>query len=164
MLRAEVSRNTNFALILARALPRVRFADVRVTPVAQTGLSRVAIRIQNTGFLRTSGTEQAIKCKAVPPKMTVTACAQGGTMEIVSGPQRIEVSHLEGRHLSSSELLGTQQEGAAARDGFGADQQSVTVEWLVAGSGALTVVASCGRAGKICETVRVQERSSKACL
>lgn len=78
-LRAEVAKNTDFALVLARSLPRVRIAQARVSAGGGQGLSTVALRLQNTGFLRTSATTRAVDCSAVPPSIVVTAECSAGT-------------------------------------------------------------------------------------
>lgn len=57
MLRFECKSNTDFALILARSLPRVVVTEASAKAMAG-GVTQVTLQMQNTGFLRTSATFQ----------------------------------------------------------------------------------------------------------
>ena len=58
-----------------------------------------------------------------------------------------ETPHLAGRPMGNSALLGTQQEGAAARNEFGADKQSATLRWLLSGTGQVRLAVDAARGG-----------------
>jgi len=64
LLEAEISKNTDFALTLARCLPRVRVLSSSVTPLGG-GYSKVLIALRNDGWLPTNGTTQALVTASV---------------------------------------------------------------------------------------------------
>lgn len=95
LLEAEIAKNTDFALTLARCLPRVRLLSSSVTPLG-AGFSKIAIALRNDGWLPTYGTSQALTTASVRKSAKAELKLSGG-VELVNGKARPELPHLAGR-------------------------------------------------------------------
>jgi hypothetical protein len=121
-LMEEIERTYMFALKLAEALPILRFGDVITTPVGD-GVFTVKAVVENRGFLPTNVSEQA---KKMGVARTVKACiTPGDGVELVSGKNRVDLGHIEGR---SDRLPGFPFYGAS---GGKAEETAKTVRWTV---------------------------------
>ena len=110
-------------------------------------MTQLTLRLQNTGFLGTAGTDRAVDAKAVLGAIVVTLDCDAG-IQLEGGSSHTETPHLAGRPVGNSALLGTQQEGAAARNEFGADKQSATLRWLLSGTtGQVRLAVDAARGG-----------------
>ena len=134
LLRAECKSNTEFALILARSLPRVVVTEASAKAVAG-GLTQVTLQLQNTGFMRSSATSQAVASKAVRAEVPVIATASEG-LTVVAGETFGTMEHLEGRSTGSAGPMGSAQQVAAGRGNIGENPQVQTLTWLVSGDGS----------------------------
>ena len=85
LLEAEISKNTDFALTLARCLPRVRVLSSSVTPLGG-GYSKVLVALRNDGWLPTNGTTQALVTASVRKAPKAELVLAGG-LAIISGTQ-----------------------------------------------------------------------------
>ncbi|MCB0046580.1 MAG: peptidase M14 [Caldilineaceae bacterium] len=91
----EMARiNCRFTLRHAGAAPRLRLRNVTVTPLAEA-LYRIEAVIDNTGFLATNLSDQALLMKAAPPVEVTLSSASA--VEFVQGAARQSAGHLAGR-------------------------------------------------------------------
>ena len=113
LLRAECKSNTEFALILARSMPRVVVTEASAKAVAG-GLTQVTLQLQNTG-----------KKTALPPPLQLFMHIKDHFAKTGSGQtqqklkKRVAFSrrlHAQLRHQPSSRFQGRSCEGAGARD------------------------------------------------
>ena len=95
LLEAEIAKNTDFALTLARCLPRVRLLSSSATPLGG-GFSKISIALRNDGWLPTYGTSQAITTASVRKSAKAELKLTAG-LELVNGSARPELPHLAGR-------------------------------------------------------------------
>eukprot|EP01047_Picozoa_sp_COSAG01_P053945 COSAG01_NODE_5838_length_4003_cov_2.848617_2_plen_370_part_00 len=148
LLEAELAKNTEFALVLAQALPRVVATEVEALSLGG-GNTRLRVTFTNTGFLPTYGSKQAIAVHAVKPTAVVTlrlpplsAAPEEGVVELVSGCSlSSQVPHLEGRcraELGSSALNPFMAHGIAGGEGWWvSNRHQVRLEWVLRTRGGL---------------------------
>jgi hypothetical protein len=149
LLGAELAKNTEFALVLAQALPRVVATEVEIVSLGG-GNTRLRVTFTNTGFLPTYGSKQAIAVHAVKPTAVVTlrlpppsaAPAGGSVVTLVSGCSLSSpVPHLEGRcraELGSSALNPFMAHGIAGGEGWWvSNRHQVRLEWVLCTRGGL---------------------------
>jgi hypothetical protein len=116
LLRAECKSNTEFALILARSMPRVVVTEASAKAVAG-GLTQVTLQLQNTGK----------KTALPPPPSTVYAykgsfCQDRLGTNAAKTQKRVAFSHrlhAQLRHQPGRCLKGRSCEGPGARDCLG---------------------------------------------
>ncbi len=136
-LAAECAKNTAFTLEHAAAAPRLRLAR----PIAHAlapGLYRVSVVLENTGYLPTNVTEQALAMKVAPP---VTVELAGIDPADVLMNERVQtIGHLSGRSERRDEF-------SPWGNAWGTPRKRV--EWLVRAEPgrALTAIARSTRAG-----------------
>jgi len=127
--------NMRFILYHASTMPRVRVADVKVSPVA--GATRIVATIENDGLLPTSVTEQAIRAGIARP--VVVRLELGSGVTHVAGDRSQTLGHLNGTPVVVKQYsFGSQSFGGGNRR---------TVEWVVSGRGEVTIVAASEKAG-----------------
>lgn len=90
----EAARNTPFVLALSDMLPHLAIHTLEVTPLNQN-IYQLNLVVENTGFWSTSTTQQGRKRQAARPVRVELDLPDGVTL--VSGKQRTELGHLEGR-------------------------------------------------------------------
>jgi len=135
--------NMRFILYHASTMPRVRVTDVKVTVVA--GGARVTATVENTGLLPTNVTEQAVRAGIARP--VVARLETGSGVTLVSGARSQPLGHLEGTPVVVKEYsFGSQSFGGNSRR---------TVEWMVSGSGEVTITAVSEKAGTDARRVAV---------
>lgn len=146
-LEREIDRTMMFALRHAALLPLVRVTGTESTQVAQ-GVYRVEARIENTGFLPTNVTQQAVKIKQAKPVKAKLELPEG--VELVTGHHVLELGHMEGR---SAKLLLPRVVGGEV-----IDRSKRHVEWVVKGApgSKVTLEAGCPRAGVVRETITLE--------
>jgi murein tripeptide amidase MpaA len=124
--------NTLFNLRHAAAAPRVRVECVTVTPLGGD-LHKVTAIVANHGFLPTNLSDVAVKNKVARP---VTVTIEGA--EVLMNPTAADLGHLAGRNERNYEYSNWgQQWSPVARK----------VEWLVRGTGRVTVTARSEKGG-----------------
>ena len=160
MLRAECKGQSDFALVLARSLPRVVVTEASATPVAG-GLTQVTLQLQNVGFLRSSATSQAVASKAVRAKAPVIVTPSDG-LTVLAGETFGEMEHLEGRSGSASANLGNAQGVGAGRGAVGSNPQVATLTWLVAGEGSMEIDIDFQRSARVRQTIEVPRAAPAA--
>ena len=160
MLRAECKGQSDFALVLARSLPRVVVTEASATPVAG-GLTQVTLQLQNVGFLRSSATSQAVASKAVRAKAPVIVTPSDG-LTVLAGETFGEMEHLEGRSGSAGANLGNAQGVGAGRGGVGSNPQVATLTWLVAGEGSMEIDIDFQRSARVRQTIEVPRAAPAA--
>lgn len=99
LLEAEIAKNTDFALTLARCLPRVRVLSSSSTPLGG-GFSKLSIALRNDGYLPTYGTSQALTTASVR-KAPKASLVLSGDVALVNGEARPVLPHLAGRSRHS---------------------------------------------------------------
>lgn len=90
----EAARNAPFVLALSDMLPHLAIHTLEVTPLNQNTY-QLNLVVENTGFWSTSTTQQGRKRQAARPVWVELDLPDGVTL--VSGKQRTELGHLEGR-------------------------------------------------------------------
>lgn len=124
--------NTLFNLRHAAAAPRVQVDSVTVTPLGGD-LHKVTAIVANHGYLPTNLSDVAVKNKVARP---VTVTIDGA--EVVMNPTTADLGHLAGRNERNYEYSNWgQQWSPVARK----------VEWLVRGTGRVTVIARSEKGG-----------------
>lgn len=144
LLEAEVTPQADFAIAFASLAPRLKWREVQVTRLGEETFHVRAV-IENSGFLPTYVSQRGLAMKAVRPVRLELELRPG--MELVSGKQKAEVGHLEGR---SNKL-------AVAHEPSPTDNRA-KAEWTVrAPSGSvvgLTAIAE--RAGTIRRSISLE--------
>jgi murein tripeptide amidase MpaA len=124
--------NTLFNLRHAAAAPRVQVDSVTVTPLGGD-LHKVTAIVANHGYLPTNLSDVAVKNNVARP---VTVTLDGA--EVVMNPTTADLGHLAGRNERNYEYSNWgQQWSPVARK----------VEWLVRGTGRVTVTARSEKGG-----------------
>jgi murein tripeptide amidase MpaA len=124
--------NTLFNLRHAAAAPRVQVDSVMVTPLGGD-LHKVTAIVSNHGYLPTNLSDVAVKNKVARP---VTVAIDGA--EVVMNPVTADLGHLAGRNERNYEYSNWgQQCSPVARK----------VEWLVRGTGRITITARSEKGG-----------------
>ena len=149
VLLPELEGNTQFALTLAQCLPRVKVSAVECLPMGGD-CTRVRVSLRNEGFLPSYAAKQAIESHVVKPEASITL-ELGAGQELMAGEAIQSVSHLEGRAQSS---FGTSpinpfmaNQLAGGKGWFVSNKHETRAEWVVKGSGSVTVSADFARAG-----------------
>jgi murein tripeptide amidase MpaA len=93
-LEEMAHKNALFTLRHALTAPRLRIADLAITPLGND-LFRLEAVVENLGYLPTNGTQQALNVGAVKP-VTVELVMDDG-VELVAGRRVVELGHLAGR-------------------------------------------------------------------
>lgn len=134
----EMARtNCKFTLRHAAAAPKLRIRDVKATTVAP-GVVHLSAVVDNTGFLPTNLSQQAIAMKVSPP---VVVTLNGENVKIISGSEHTEIGHLAGR---SSRMISYTRF-------YDWPESSKALEWTVQipqnKTVTVEIVAACTRAG-----------------
>ena len=135
--RAELEKNTAFAMTLAQCLPRVKCSDVESLSMGD-GCTRVRVTMRNEGFLPSYACNQGFVSKAVPEEAVVTLTLGDG-QELMTGDKRLTVPHLEGRARSTfgrAPLNPFMANSFAGGKGwFVSNEHETRVEWVIKGTG-----------------------------
>ena len=137
-LAGECDIGRRMADRLRRALPQVQ-AHLEVEP-AGAGAWRVALVLENRGFLSTSGLARGQAVGAAPGVWASLEPGEGAAL--VGGPDLIELEHLPG--------WGNARVGAARHPvyaGLPGTSPRQLAQWVVTGQGQVTVRWSAGRGG-----------------
>ena len=136
MLHQEVHKNMRFTLAHADASPRLAVTDTQITSLGED-VWQISAVVRNTGYLPTSGTEQARQMGQAKPVTVELLLPEGAA--VLQGPARQEVGHLEG-------WVNTGYYVFAAPDPFRKERR---VEWVVSAASELAgqIVASSPKAG-----------------
>jgi hypothetical protein len=145
LLEAEVGPHSELAVFHALLCPQLRLRESIVEPAGE-GVWRVRVVVENTGWLPTNVTQQALERHAVRPIAATIELPEGAVL--VGGGPRVELGQLAGRALRESSI------GMFAGAFDGTDDRSVA-EWLVRADEATTVdvVVRHDRAGTVRTTV-----------
>ena len=138
-LEEMAAANCLFTLRHAAAAPRLRLRDLNVESLG-TGLYQISVVVDNTGFLPTNLSEQAVQMREAQPLMAELSGPDG--MRFIHGQATRDLGHLAGR--SSRSIAYTRFYD------FPASNQSVF--WTVSVDDAparLLVSAGCPRAGTV---------------
>jgi len=103
LLPGEIEKYVAWMLWLSEVSPRVVIRDATVTPAGDNGLVKVAVVVENEGYLSTNITERALAARLAPPVRVEIELRQA---ELVSGTRRLDVGHLSGsRDVSGAARL-----------------------------------------------------------
>jgi len=143
----ECERVFSFVLTLARSTPLIEAAIWEVEPLGED-LHRVRVRVENTGYLPTSGTRLAAKGSVAPTVKVALGSLSG--LEVVDGRETQDLGHLNGVvDILSETFVDSVYFG-------GADQGQVGwATWIVRGSGQAEISVAGGRAGFTALTLAV---------
>ncbi|HSL58026.1 MAG TPA: M14 family metallopeptidase [Acidimicrobiales bacterium] len=148
-LEAEVAPQSDAAVFVALVAPELRHRETRVERVGDDAW-RVRVVVENTGWLPTQVTEQAVRQRVTTPIEARLTLADGTSL--VSGSERIELGQLAGRVLRHSSVGMFQVPNDATAD-------RAVAEWIVRGpAGArLDVEVRQPRAGVVRAEVTLAE-------
>lgn len=119
LLEAEVDKSMMFPLKHAALSPLIKITQAEAKPISEQ-IFRIKVTVQNTGFIPTNVTQKAVELRIAKPVVTELRC--GKDVELISGPRRVEVGHLEGR---SDRLVSTRIAVQVE------DRSKKIVEWLI---------------------------------
>lgn len=147
LLAPELEKMTSFVLASMRANPSLVFKNPSVESFPgdanRRPMRKVSVVLENTGYLPTYGSEQALKT-GMAKKPRVRVSLNSDDVQLFSGLQDFEIDHLLGRANIEgfkspllSHLLLMAPENKNQRK----------LEWIVQGSGAVTIEVECERAG-----------------
>ncbi len=131
-LEEECAKNHRFVLRQARLLPLARFGKVEVQPLGND-LYVVRAMVENHGYLPTNVSQRALNLNVVKPVEV-----ELGGAEVLMGEAKQALGHLEGR---------AQATGMAFYFGAAVLQNERRAEWLVRGSGSVTLTVRSDRGG-----------------
>jgi hypothetical protein len=100
-LESEVAPHSDWAVQLALISPRLEVRSLRAEPVA-TGVHRVRLVLQNTGWMPTNVSQKAVDRKIVRPLEVDISLPDGG--RLASGEPHLELGQLAGRARAISML------------------------------------------------------------
>ena len=138
-LEREIAPHTEFAIWQALVSPRLELRSLEVEGLGD-GSWLIRLVVENSGWLPTSVTEQAVQRKAVRPLEAEITLPDGG--KVIGGERKVELGQLDGRVNRRSLLWWASNDATSDR---------AKVEWVVeapAGSTA-TVEARHQRAGTV---------------
>lgn len=145
-LKDVMHSNMLFSFVCAAMSPLLTLPRLDVEKVGES-LYKVTALVENTGFLPTYVSTKALERNFLKPLMVKLVAVEG--VEVVSGEEKRELPHLEGR--SNKQALNP------FTNGFSSDDRA-KVEWIVrAHPGSRIVVeASAERAGKVTREYEVE--------
>ncbi len=143
-LEEMARQNTRFTLRHAAAAPQLRVRDVSAEAVG-LGVYTVRAVVDNTGFLPTNLSGQALLMKADPPVWV----SLEGAESIVAGAAKTNIGHLAGRSSRNQSYSRFYDWPASAKP------LSWTVKIAEGQSTTLTLEASCVRAGVARATITI---------
>jgi len=139
-LNYEMDKTIMFAVKHAALLPLLRIAKTTVTKLADR-IYKIEAQVENTGFLPTNVTQMAAKIGVAKPVIIELSLEENA--ELVSGYDRTELGHLDGR---SAKLLLPRVVGGEVED-----KTKRQAEWVVrlknSEQSEATIIARCPRAG-----------------
>jgi hypothetical protein len=140
LLEQVTSTNARFVLRAMQTAPRIVVSSPEVERLSD-GLYRIAVIVQNTGFLPTWISEAARKTGvAKPVKVTLEAAG-----ELVTGKAEVELGHLDGR---------ANQYESPSFYGAYPIQSRAKAEWVVRqDGGTVSVTAASNKAGSVSLTI-----------
>ena len=144
LLEEICHKNVMFNLQHAAAAPRIAIDTLDVEALGGD-LWKVTAVVSNHGYLPTNLSDVAIQNKGAKP-VILTLAAEGA--EIVMNPAHVDLGHLAGRN-----------ERRYAYSNWGQQWSAVTkkTEWLVRGTGSVTVTAASEKGGTQRQTVALEQ-------
>lgn len=141
LLREECHKNMLFSLSFAASTPSLAVHELTAEKISE-GIYKISGCVENTGFMPTSGTLQAVTTK-MAATVKVTLC--GG--EVMQGDAEIDLGHLKG-HGNSGGGYGNVSGGGARRK----------VEWIIKSAigSKVFVTAYAPRTGIACAELVLQ--------
>ncbi len=139
MLEEVTAGNARFVIRKMGTAPRIVIDDISVEPLAD-GMYKVAVLVQNTGFLPTYVSERGKATGRIKPVRVSLSQPEG--VSLVSGKAGQELGHLHGRANQYGPI------GNPARWG---NESRGRVEWIVSGEPGteLDITAESGKAGTV---------------
>ena len=148
LLEAEVAPHTELAIFQALIAPELRHRD---TLVERTGNDtwRIRVVVENTGYLPTNVTQQAVDRRIVLPLRGQIELPAGASL--VTGTERIDLGQLAGRVLKNSGI------GMFASGSDDTSDRGVA-EWVVSAPAGTEVAVTVrhDRAGVVRTTVQLE--------
>lgn len=139
-LQDECERNAGFTVRQAAMLPKLTLSDVEVEKLADD-LYVVRAIVANGGYLPSNGSAMALRNNIAKPVDVEIAGA-----EVVMGKRKQEVGHLMGRSANRGMMM---------MFGMAKVENERLVEWLVRGSGSVTIIARSEKGGTVREEVEL---------
>lgn len=154
LLQSELDRMVKLVLFGMKINPRVELRETTLEKVstahADLPLTKVGVLIENTGFLPTYGSEQALTTgSTAKPRVSVRI---SGNLKIVSGKPDFETEHLLGRAnlgIFKSPLISALMQLSPA------NHHQSRYEWILSGKGLLEMKFQFERAGTFTHKVEI---------
>ena len=99
LMGEEAEKNTAYALALADMLPRLSLGTLEVQQLSDSGDFRIRLVVENSGFMPTYTSDQGARVR--PPRPVRAELVLPETVRILSGQEKTELGHLQGRSSSS---------------------------------------------------------------
>ncbi len=143
LLEEVTSGNATFVVRAMGTGPRIVLDSTTVEPLG-ADLYRIAALIQNTGFLPTYVSEQGKSTGRIKPVALTIGINEPA--RLVSGKQKQEVGHLDGRANQFGSMGSTPQYANLSR---------ARAEWIISGpaGSAIEITATSSKAGTVVATV-----------
>ena len=142
LLQEECHKNMLFSLAFAAAMPGLSVSDLKADKVSEN-VYRITGKVENIGFMPTSGSIQAETNKTAAP-VKVSIC--GG--EVLQGEAETEVGHLKGYGSTAGGYMNVSGAGSRKK-----------LEWLIRASigDCITIHAYAPRAGRASASVKIED-------
>lgn len=139
LLEREIAPHTELAIWHALISPKLEVRSLDVEPLGD-GTWLIRLVVENSGWLSTSVSEQAVERKAVRPLEAEITLPEGG--KVVGGEKKVELGQLDGRVHRRSLLWWASSDATSDR---------AKVEWVVEArpESEVTVEARHQRAGTV---------------
>ena len=118
-IEREIAPHTEFAIWQALVSPRLELRSLEVEGLGD-GSWLIRLVVENSGWLPTSVTEQAVQRKAVKPLEAEITLPDGG--KVIGGERKVELGQLDGRVNRRSLLWWVSNDATSDR---------AKVEWVV---------------------------------
>lgn len=157
LLEAEVTRNTEFALVLLGALPVVKVATASAVGLGG-GQHLVVLVLHNEGFLPSNGSGKALLAKAIRAK-AVCRLHLGPGLTMTKGLTTTEFDHLAGRSRGHSAANPVPSRFTTAAS----NPHEARLEWVVKAerTGTIEVEVDFQRGGRLKCIIHVGGAGSK---
>jgi len=138
-LAQETKKVSDIILQLAKVTPLVQIKSVEVLKIDEK-TKKLIVVTENTGFLPTNGSKQAVKVKAI--NNPTVSLKTTGKLKLVSGKKHFEIAHLQGRNN-----FVPFHSPVSGRSGSNTEQAKF--EWIFQGEGMVEIVFDYQRGGVI---------------
>ncbi|MBX9767185.1 MAG: hypothetical protein K2X47_07940, partial [Bdellovibrionales bacterium] len=151
MLPSELDRMVKLVLFGMKINPRLGVRETTIEKLsAPDAITKIGLQLENTGFLPTYGSEQALNSGITKkPRVSVKL---SGNLKIISGKTDFETEHLMGRAnlgVFKSPLISALMQMSPG------NQHQSRHEWIVVGTGSFEAKFQFERAGTVTQKIEI---------